>query len=287
MSSPVASNIVVENRHIRDLFSLSGKVALVTGGAGRYGKHISLALAEAGATVLIASRKLVECEEAAREFCNAGFDVHSLELDLTSTSSVSAAADRVTSTFRKLDVLVNNAVTISTGGLDTYSEEEWERVMSVNSTGLFRACKVFGGMMVQQGSGSIMNIGSIYGVVSPDFRAYTGHPENDQPSQLLICKGGNGGTDPIPCGSFCSRRRSCELPQPRRALLFGDAGRIHEELLLQDTAGPTGQLQRRQRRGGLPCVGRVGVHDRPESCARWRPHRTVTGVPIYISRLNL
>ena len=202
MSSPVASNIVVENRHIRDLFSLSGKVALVTGGAGRYGKHISLALAEAGAAVLIASRKLVECEEAAREFCNAGFDVHSLELDLASTSSVSAAADRVTSTFRKLDVLVNNAVTISTGGLDTYSEEEWERVMSVNSTGLFRACKVFGGMMVQQGSGSIMNIGSIYGVVSPDFRAYTGHRENDQPSQLLICKGGNGGTDPIPCGYF-------------------------------------------------------------------------------------
>ncbi len=190
VTSPCVRHTSQESRHIRDLFSLSGKVALVTGGAGRYGKHISLALAEAGAIVLIASRKLSSCEDAAREFCNTGFDVHALELDLTRADSVNAAAERISATWKTPDVLVNNAVTISTGDLDNCAEEEWERVMSVNSTGLFRACKVFGGMMQRQGYGSILNIGSIYGVVSPDFRAYTEHPEMTSPPSYSFVKAG-------------------------------------------------------------------------------------------------
>jgi NAD(P)-dependent dehydrogenase (short-subunit alcohol dehydrogenase family) len=189
VTSAAAHYISAENRHVRDLFSLAGKVALVTGGAGRYGKYISLALAEAGATVLIASRKLAVCEDAALEFRNAGLDVHALELDLTNAGSVNAVADRIAATWNTLDVLVNNAFTISTGGFDAYSEEEWERVMSVNSTGLFRPCKVFG-MMQRQGSVSIVNIGSIYGVVSPDFRAYAEHPEMISPPSYSFVKAG-------------------------------------------------------------------------------------------------
>jgi len=179
-----------DNVHIRDLFSLEGRVAVVTGGAGRYGRQISQALAEAGAIVIIASRDLARCAGVARTLRECGLDTHAMPLDLTVDASVKGLAVQITKTWGRLDILFNNAVTISTGPFDQYTLGEWERVMECNSVGLFRACHVFGDLMIQQKSGSIVNVASIYGVVSPDFKVYDEHLEMTSPPSYAFAKGG-------------------------------------------------------------------------------------------------
>jgi NAD(P)-dependent dehydrogenase (short-subunit alcohol dehydrogenase family) len=190
LKANLAKYISPKNRDVRELFSLAGKVALVTGGAGRYGKQISLALAEAGATVVIAARNVEHCSEAAEEIRSSGLIAYPLALDLTSAASSNLALEWILTKLKNLDILINNAAIIATGGLDTFSEEDWESGMAVNSTGLYRACRVFGGAMQKHGSGSIVNIGSIYGVVSPDFRAYLNSPDLTSPPSYSFAKAG-------------------------------------------------------------------------------------------------
>ncbi|MHB8540299.1 MAG: SDR family oxidoreductase [Candidatus Acidiferrales bacterium] len=179
-----------ENIHIRELFSLRGRVALVTGGAGRYGGQICAALAEAGATVIVASRRVERCEELAACLRGGGFDAEGLALDLTKEESVQDLASQIESRWGKLDVLFNNAVAVSAEPLEKHSAEDWTRAMECNSTVLYRACRAFGELMSRQSAGSIVNIGSIYGVVSPDFRIYDGHDEMTNPPSYGFAKAG-------------------------------------------------------------------------------------------------
>ncbi len=189
MNTPNVQSIS-ENIHIRDLFSLEGRVALVTGGAGRYGQQISVALAEARATVIVASRGISKCEEFAACLRREGFDAHSFALDLTAEESVQSVAARIESRWGKLDVLFNNAVAVSGEPLDRHSVDDWARAMDCNSTVLYRACRIFGGMMSRKSGGSIINVGSIYGVVSPDFRIYDGYDEMTNPPSYGFAKAG-------------------------------------------------------------------------------------------------
>ena len=178
------------NRHIRELFALDGRVALVSGGAGRYGRQISLALAEAGATVIVASRDLLRCENFAAELRVAGYKAEAREFNLTNDESVRALAEELRASVKRIDVLFNNAVTVSAGSPERYSTSEWGRAMECNATGLYRSCLVFGTFMAEQGWGSIVNIGSIYGVVSPDFSLYEGHEEMTNPPSYGFAKAG-------------------------------------------------------------------------------------------------
>ncbi|MGH9710092.1 MAG: SDR family oxidoreductase [Candidatus Acidiferrales bacterium] len=179
---------VSENIHIRELFSLQGRVALITGGAGRYGRQISTALAEAGAMVIVASRGIEKCEEFAASLRRDGFDVESMGLDLTEQGSVESVAARIASRWGKLDVLVNNAVAVSAKSIEKHSVDDWTRAMECNSTVLYRACQIFRDVMCS--GSSIINIGSIYGVVSPDFRIYEGHDEMTNPPSYGFAKAG-------------------------------------------------------------------------------------------------
>lgn len=156
------------------LFDLKGKVALVTGGAGIYGTHIAGALAEAGAHVIVASRDVRKCEKLTRSLQQQGLAAEPAELDLALEASVRALCDRLVSGHGHLDVLVNNAVARAGGDLYDSNAADWESAMKVNSTGLFLACQIFSGPMVQARSGSIINIASIYGVVGPRFPIYKG-----------------------------------------------------------------------------------------------------------------
>lgn len=181
---------VSENIHIRGLFSLQGRVALVTGGAGRYGRQISTALAEAGATVIVASRGAEKCEDFAAGLRGEGLDAEGWRLDLTKEESVESTASRIESRWGKLDVLFNNAVTVSAEAIEKHSVESWTRAMEANSTMLYRACRMFGDVMSRHNGGSIINMGSIYGVVSPDFRIYEGHEEMTNPPSYGFAKAG-------------------------------------------------------------------------------------------------
>lgn len=172
-----------------ELFRLDGKIALVTGGAGIYGVHITRALAEAGAHVLVASRDIRQCERVANDMTDEGLKVSAAQLDLGSKASIVALRDKIVADFGKLDILFNNAVARAGGNISTVTEEDWDAAMRINSTGFFLSCKIFGEQMVEQRSGVMVNISSIYGVVAPNFNIYEG-TDMTSPANYAFAKGG-------------------------------------------------------------------------------------------------
>ena len=172
-----------------DLFRLNGKVALVTGGAGLYGRHIVRALAEAGATVVLASRNEESCRSYASELNKEGLAVEGDQYDQSSEDSIRGLCDRIVERHERLDILFNNSVARGGGDLLEVTAERWEQAMKVNSTGLLLACQVFSEPMRRQRSGSIVNIASIYGMVGPDWSIYKGTSISN-PIDYHFAKGG-------------------------------------------------------------------------------------------------
>lgn len=172
-----------------DLFRLDGKIALVTGGAGIYGIHITRALAEVGAHVVVASRSLEQCEKVAEEMQAEGLKVSAEHLDLGSSDSIRTVCENIVAKYGKLDILFNNAVARAGGNPSTVTEEQWTTAMEINSTGFFMSCQIFGEQMMKQRSGVIVNISSIYGVVGPNFNIYEGTTMTS-PANYAFAKGG-------------------------------------------------------------------------------------------------
>jgi NAD(P)-dependent dehydrogenase (short-subunit alcohol dehydrogenase family) len=175
--------------HLKKLFDLSGRVALVTGGGGLYGRPISSALAEAGARVVIASRDLSRCEQLAAELQDMGLQASGAELDLADEASIDRLMKQLAQSFGRIDILVNGAV--HRQGLDTTRTDsaDWQATSRVNSLGLFLITKACLELMLPQSSGSIINIASIYGVVGPDFPIY-GDTGMTSPAFYSYDKGG-------------------------------------------------------------------------------------------------
>ena len=161
--------------HVMKLFDLTGRVALVTGGAGGYGRQMVEALAEAGATVWTASRTLEKNEALAAQLRQKGLDVHGASYDQTSEESIQALFDTIIAQSGKVDILVNNSVTRVKGGYYK-SEEALNQSFSANATGLIIITRIFGDHMAQKGSGSIINIGSYMGQLGCNETLYEGCP---------------------------------------------------------------------------------------------------------------
>ncbi len=174
---------------VLEKFSLAGKTALVTGGGGLYGQAIVDALAEAGATVWIASRDLAKLKSVAAQKNKLGLDVRAAALDQGRLKSADILFTRIVGKSGRLDVLVNNAVVWP---MKSYSEptENFAKSMAVNCTGLFHLTRLFGDAMARQKSGSIINIGSIQGMVGPDATLYEGLPMNGLLPDYFFHKGG-------------------------------------------------------------------------------------------------
>ena len=155
---------------VLEMFSLKGKTAIVTGGSGLYGRQITLALAEAGAKVVIASRNKVKNEEYTKMLRNKGYNVISEELDQGNENSIKALADKLKKQ-GGIDILVNNAVLRV---MKDYHDDlsAFNKSMEVNATGIFAMCRTFGDIMAQQGKGSIINIGSYMGILGADDTLY-------------------------------------------------------------------------------------------------------------------
>ena len=170
-------------------FSLEGQVAVVTGGAGLFGRQVVEALAEAGARVYTASRNKEALDKLAAEFQARDLDVHALELDLASEASILVLRDEVLARDGRVDVLVNNAVLRPMTGHDAPAEQ-WEQSMQVNATGLFLITRAFGDTMAKAGRGSIVNIGSIQGMIGPDAWLYEAVPWSGFVPDYFFHKGG-------------------------------------------------------------------------------------------------
>jgi NAD(P)-dependent dehydrogenase (short-subunit alcohol dehydrogenase family) len=164
---------------MKDLFSVKDKVAIVTGGMGQLGRQFCQALADRGARVVVMDRR-VAADAAAKAFPHTHNSMMFMESDVTSRASLEQALASIQAKWGAPEILVNNAGLDSppsapaseTGPFEDYPESSWDMVMAVNMKGVFLSCQVFGGAMAKAGRGSIINISSIYGVVSPDQRIY-------------------------------------------------------------------------------------------------------------------
>jgi len=161
------------NNRVLDRFNLAGKVVLLTGGAGLYGRGLAADLAGAGATLVIASRGVNALEEIASEENAKGSCVIAEGYDQASEHSIVGLLERIIQRFGRIDGLVNNAVARPMGG-DAPFLESWEASMRINATGILLMHQHFGAAMAKQGGGSIVNVGSIYGMVGPHMEFYKG-----------------------------------------------------------------------------------------------------------------
>lgn len=148
---------------MKNLFDLSGKVALVIGGHGGIGKAIALGLAEAGADIAVASRNLEALEKVAKEIRAKGKKSLAVNVDVTDEKSVNEMVDVIKNTFQRIDILVNAAGLAIRKPADSFPIEEWQKVMDINTRGTFLCCQAVGRVMLKQRSGRIINISSVRG----------------------------------------------------------------------------------------------------------------------------
>ncbi|MCY4546449.1 MAG: SDR family oxidoreductase [Gemmatimonadetes bacterium] len=175
---------------VLDSFGLKGRIAVVTGGAGpQFGSSISEALAEAGATVVVASRNMENNHRFVDGLNERGYDAHPEELDITNTESIGSLKQRVMDRFDRVDILVNSAVVGRGGGFDEQTPDYWAASAQGNMVGLFTLCKAFVPVMAGRGGGSVINVSSIYGVVANDPGLYE-ETGMKQPPDYTFVKGG-------------------------------------------------------------------------------------------------
>ncbi|MEZ4968983.1 MAG: SDR family oxidoreductase [Flavobacteriaceae bacterium] len=175
--------------NVKDLLNLKGKVILVSGGAGSYGKSIVEGLGEAGGTVIIASRDLKNAETVAQAFRDKGLDVHARQLDQGIHESVLLLKKEILESFGKLDVFVNNAVARPMKGYDD-PIENFAESMRINATGMMDILREMCDIMGRNGGGSVINISSMMGMKGPDLSNYEGTDMGTPPPDYFFHNGG-------------------------------------------------------------------------------------------------
>ncbi len=170
---------------IQEKFDLSGRVAVVTGGAGLLGAEFCRTLAEAGAAVAVLDLNAQAAQKVASELCEAGYEARGYATDITDREAVRALVGSVVRDLGRLDILVNSAALdpkfdasaaqkgIAPGNFEDYPLDQWNAALNVNLTGMFLITQACVQPMLQQGKkGSIINICSTYGLNGPDQRIY-------------------------------------------------------------------------------------------------------------------
>jgi 2-deoxy-D-gluconate 3-dehydrogenase len=170
---------------IQEKFDLTGRVAVVTGGAGLLGREFCRTLAEAGAAVAVVDLDADAANQVASDLIRDGFRAQGIAADITDPASVDALTASVLSTFGRVDILVNSAALdpkfdpdaaargIAPGAFEDYPLEQWNAALNVNLTGMFLVTQACVKQMVAQGrKGSVINICSTYGLNGPDQRIY-------------------------------------------------------------------------------------------------------------------
>jgi NAD(P)-dependent dehydrogenase (short-subunit alcohol dehydrogenase family) len=161
---------------VQQLFDLTGKTALVTGGSRGLGLQIAEALGEAGAKILLTSRKAADLEEAAAELQSKGIDTRWIAADASDAAQVERVADEAMQRLGHIDILVNNAGATWGAPCETHPLEAWDKVMNLNIRSIFLMSQAIGRRsMIPNGGGRIINVASIAGLAGSadmEFIAY-------------------------------------------------------------------------------------------------------------------
>ena len=174
-------NLTMKFNNYKNLFNLSGKTAIITGGLGLLGKHFCKSLAEFGANIAVVDIDLEKAIDFAKSI-EANYSVKSkgYYCNVSDSISVNEMVDRILIDFGKIDILHNNAAAKSENLIDFFTDfenykiEEWNKIMSVNIDGMFLVAQAVGKSMINLGvKGSIVQSSSIYGIMGPDNSIYT------------------------------------------------------------------------------------------------------------------
>lgn len=182
--------------NVLKLFRLDGKVALVTGGARNLGYDMALALAEAGADVIVTSRGTQSAEEAAQTISRfTGRKALGVPLDVRDESAIERTVDQALERFGRIDILINNAGNVTStpenAPLEKRPTELWQEVIDVNLTGVFLCAKhVCAKAMIPMCAGNIINIASTAGMIGKDRRVYRGTEMGGATIDYHAAKGG-------------------------------------------------------------------------------------------------
>jgi NAD(P)-dependent dehydrogenase (short-subunit alcohol dehydrogenase family) len=172
------------NRSLQQLLSLKGRTALVTGGAGYLGTAISETLAELGANLVLASRDRAKCEKKCEEIVQltgGSIKAVALELDVLKKGAAAELFAQVHEHFPAIDILVNNAWSGKKNSWESITEEDWEYAINMSLNSVFRMTKAaFPDLKATRGV--ILNIGSLYSHLAPDYRMYDGKEFANPPS---------------------------------------------------------------------------------------------------------
>lgn len=173
-------------------FSLKDKIAVVTGGAGLIGKSVAIGLAQAGAKVYVADINEKAGIEIEKQNKNSDLKLKWIELDITDVSSISSCINKVVKDDKRIDIWINCAYPRTSDWSDKFEDikyESWKKNVDMHMNGYFLCCQKIAKQMKKQKKGSIINFGSIYGVVGPDFSIYE-ETNTTMPAVYSAIKGG-------------------------------------------------------------------------------------------------
>ncbi|MFS0904720.1 SDR family oxidoreductase [Priestia aryabhattai] len=154
--------------HIKDLFDLTGKTAIITGGGRGLGEQMAEGLAEAGANIVLCSRKKEACQQVADRLALLGVKTLALTCDISQPEDIKNVVHQTIETFGRIDILINNSGATWGASAEEMPLEAWQKVMNINVTGTFLMSQEAGKEMIKQKAGKIINIASIAGLGGTD-----------------------------------------------------------------------------------------------------------------------
>ncbi|WP_148410007.1 SDR family NAD(P)-dependent oxidoreductase [Murimonas intestini] len=167
------------------LFDLTGKTAVVTGASSGLGADAALAYAQSGADVALLARRVDKLNQVKEEIEKTGRRAVALACDVTDEESVKGAVEEVLKEFGHIDILLNNAGVAVRGGVDSMSEEDWDRSFNTNVKGIFFMSKYIVPQMKERGYGKIVNIASVNAVIADKNDMFIRHSYNASKSAVL------------------------------------------------------------------------------------------------------
>jgi len=210
----------------KELFDLSGRVAIITGGSIGLGRQMAQGLAEMGANIVLCARKKERCEQAAKELQQLGVKSLALGCDVKNPEQVSSVVAETIAQFGRLDILINNAGTSWGAPVEEMRLEHWNKVIETNLTGTFLFSQAAGKYMVAQRRGKIINIASVAGLqgAPPEFQAIGYHASKGGViafTKDLACKWGihNIQVNAIAPGWFPTHMSEIVIERNREAFL--------------------------------------------------------------------
>jgi NAD(P)-dependent dehydrogenase (short-subunit alcohol dehydrogenase family) len=163
--------------NVKQLFDLTGRVAIITGGSIGLGRQMAEGLAEMGANLVLCARKKERCEQAAEDLQKLGAKTLALACDVRNPADIHGVVDATMAQFGRIDILINNAGTSWGAPVEEMRLEHWNKVIETNLTGTFLFSQAVGKIMIGQRRGKIINIASVAGLrgASPEFQAIGYH----------------------------------------------------------------------------------------------------------------